>query len=277
MIPFVRGQGFTWDVPLIKAGSQNFAGASDYTPVAADVQICKDGGARANLTALITAVVYGNGQAWRITVSNAEADCARMAISIIDAPAKAVEDVMLLFVARQITVETQVYPGQIGATLNFRSPFFRVYDALTGAPVTGLVDTDFTCSQSLNRRAGTAVPLVALALITSPYSSGGVKERDPLKHPGEYRFDPPTLGNEVGEQVFEFQSPKGIVTPIRFDLVPEDYYAANGSALEATLLLVKNKTDQLQFTDAGLVDAGVLKIHHVDVNGAGVLGNEWGA
>ena len=84
------GVGFTFIIPIVKAGVSDFAVAADWTPAAGDVSISKDGGAAANLTTLpefITSV------GWKFTVSATEAEAGQININIVDQDAtKAIED-----------------------------------------------------------------------------------------------------------------------------------------------------------------------------------------
>ncbi len=79
-------------VPVIKAGSQDFATGSDWTPVAADTQISKDGGSQGNLA---TAPSYVNG-AWQFEFTVAELTAKVICISVVDSATKAVEDQFII-------------------------------------------------------------------------------------------------------------------------------------------------------------------------------------
>lgn len=79
-------------VPIIKAGSNNFALGADWTPQAGDVKVSKDGGAVANIGTLPTAIASGNGAFWDFTISATELQAQSVKVIISDAAAKAVED-----------------------------------------------------------------------------------------------------------------------------------------------------------------------------------------
>ncbi len=79
-------------IPIIKAGSQDFAASGDWTPVAADTKISKDGGSQANLA---TAPSYVNG-AWQFEFTAAELTAKSIVVMVVDAATKAVEDQAIL-------------------------------------------------------------------------------------------------------------------------------------------------------------------------------------
>ena len=75
-------------IPVIKVGVADFAASGDWTPVATDTKISKDGGAQANLA---TAPAYSNG-AWTLELTATELTCKQLEIMIVDAATKEVED-----------------------------------------------------------------------------------------------------------------------------------------------------------------------------------------
>lgn len=78
--------------PMIKAGSLNFAVTGDWTPATGDTKISIDGGNVANTTNN-PAAVGGTGSAlWSLTLTAAECSGKAIAIQIVDAATKAVED-----------------------------------------------------------------------------------------------------------------------------------------------------------------------------------------
>jgi hypothetical protein len=79
-------------IPIIKAGTTDFAVGADWTPVAGDITISKDGGAAANVTNLPTAIVMGNGAIWDFSLTATEMQAAQMVIAVVDAVAKEVQD-----------------------------------------------------------------------------------------------------------------------------------------------------------------------------------------
>lgn len=83
----------------LDAGTTNFAVGADWTPVAGDVKIDKDEAGPGNVGTLPSAVASGNGAYWKLPLSVAELTAALIVITVIDAAAKAIEDVV-------ITIET---------------------------------------------------------------------------------------------------------------------------------------------------------------------------
>ncbi|KKN15246.1 hypothetical protein LCGC14_0987910 [marine sediment metagenome] len=79
--------------PMIKAGEQNFAQGGDWTPAAADTQVSIDGGAFANSNNL--PAHEGSGM-WSLVLDAAEVNGKVIAVAIIDAATKAVEDQSIL-------------------------------------------------------------------------------------------------------------------------------------------------------------------------------------
>lgn len=82
--------------PLIKAGSNNFAGTGDYTEASGDVKIIKDrtaGGA--NPTNSLGANLVGNSTEWALQLTAAEMQAKEIVIKIADATTKAIEDTQI--------------------------------------------------------------------------------------------------------------------------------------------------------------------------------------
>jgi hypothetical protein len=86
------GAGADLYIPIVKAGSIDFAASGDWTPAGGDVKVSKDGGAQANIGTLPT---YTNG-AWKFVFTNAELACAFLTVMVVDAATKAVEDQAIL-------------------------------------------------------------------------------------------------------------------------------------------------------------------------------------
>lgn len=85
------GVALTLRVPVIKAGSQNFALGADWTPAAGDVKVIKDG-TSANIGTLPAAVAHGNAALWTVSLTAAEMQAQEVIVLISDAATKAVED-----------------------------------------------------------------------------------------------------------------------------------------------------------------------------------------
>jgi hypothetical protein len=83
-------------VPIIKRGVVDFAVSADWTPVAGDVKISKDGGAAANVTNLPTAITMGNTAMWDFSLTATEFQAAQIKVTVADAATKAVEDTMFV-------------------------------------------------------------------------------------------------------------------------------------------------------------------------------------
>ena len=90
------GTATTIYFPLIKAGSNNFAVSGDYTHASGDVKISIDGGAAATATNAPSAITMGNGAMWKLDLTSGELTGKTIAVTIIDATTKAVEDQMIL-------------------------------------------------------------------------------------------------------------------------------------------------------------------------------------
>lgn len=79
-------------IPLMKAGTTNHAVGADWTPVAGDVKVIKDGGAAANIGTLPTAIAAGNSAVWEFVFTGTELSAAEVNVIIADSVTKAVED-----------------------------------------------------------------------------------------------------------------------------------------------------------------------------------------
>lgn len=79
-------------VPMIKRGVVDFAIGADWTPVAGDVKVSKDGGAAANITTLPTAIAMGNTAYWDFPLSATEMQAGQIVVTVGDSATKAVED-----------------------------------------------------------------------------------------------------------------------------------------------------------------------------------------
>jgi hypothetical protein len=75
-------------IPMLKAGSSDYATDSDWTPAAGDVKVSKDAGAEANIATLPS---YTNG-AWEFVLSATEMTAAQTVVKIVDSATKAVKD-----------------------------------------------------------------------------------------------------------------------------------------------------------------------------------------
>lgn len=79
-------------IPMVKRAVVDYAVGADWTPVAGDVKVSKDGGAAANVTNLPVAIVMGNTAVWDFSLTAAELTAAQVIVTVADAATKAVED-----------------------------------------------------------------------------------------------------------------------------------------------------------------------------------------
>jgi len=119
-------------VPIIKAGSNDFAAGGDWTPQAGDVKVSKDGGAQANIGTLPT---YSNG-AWEFQLTGTELTASQVEIMVVDSATKAVEDQCIL-------VETYGHTSAMHITENM-SGAIESGAAVTGTLSTTQMTTDLT-------------------------------------------------------------------------------------------------------------------------------------
>lgn len=94
----LREYGVQTDIyfPLVKAGTQNFAVAAEYTHASGDTKIVKDGGAAANATNSPSAIAMGTAAIWKLTLTATEMQAALIVVTVSDAATKAVEDQAIL-------------------------------------------------------------------------------------------------------------------------------------------------------------------------------------
>lgn len=97
-MPFLREYGVATTVyfPLISYGVTSFTSGSAYTPAAGDVRITIDGGTPNAATNLPTGIVVSNAKIWKMDLTAGEVTGKTIAITIIDATTKVVEDQMLV-------------------------------------------------------------------------------------------------------------------------------------------------------------------------------------
>lgn len=79
-------------IPIVKAGSSDFAVGADWTPSVGDVKISKDGGNVANIGTLPTALGGTGAALWEFTVSATELQAAEAVVQVVDSATKAVQD-----------------------------------------------------------------------------------------------------------------------------------------------------------------------------------------
>lgn len=98
---YARGTGSDIYIPVVKAGSIDFAVTGDWTPDVADVQVSKDGGAAADIG---TAPTFITDIGWKFVFTDAELTAKVISINIVDAATKAIED-------QFIVIETRNHPA----------------------------------------------------------------------------------------------------------------------------------------------------------------------
>jgi len=94
----------TFYFTMVDAGTQDLAVTGDWTPAATDANIIIDGGATAQCT---NTIAFEDDVIWSLTLTAAEMQGTRIAVSIVDSATKAVEDNVLI-------INTQ-FSGQIQA------------------------------------------------------------------------------------------------------------------------------------------------------------------
>lgn len=129
----LTGGLFIW-IPLLKAGSDDFAGTADWTPAATDVKISKDGGAQANLAT--TPSWDANVEMWKFTLSATELQAKQVTVQVRDAAAKAVQDDG--FIVETFGNDSAMWPEDVGASTGAYTVTFSGTPTATG----GTVDVD---------------------------------------------------------------------------------------------------------------------------------------
>lgn len=83
------GTGADVIIPIIKRGVVDYSVSADWTPAGGDVKVSKDGGAAANITTLPTFLA---SIGWVFIFSDAELQCKKLRVVIVDSATKAIED-----------------------------------------------------------------------------------------------------------------------------------------------------------------------------------------
>jgi hypothetical protein len=99
------GVPFSFLIPMPRQGNTDFALAADWTPVAGDCRIVRDGAAPVALSNLPTAVTIGNTAGWLFSLTAAEMEANQIDVVVADAATKAVQD--------QWIEITTVHPGTL--------------------------------------------------------------------------------------------------------------------------------------------------------------------
>lgn len=91
-------------IPIVKAGSSDFAATGDWTPATGDVKISKDGGNFANVATLPVAIGGTGSVGWEFSFSATEMQAAEIMVQVIDSATKAVQD-------QAVNIQTYGAPG----------------------------------------------------------------------------------------------------------------------------------------------------------------------
>lgn len=119
-------------IPVIKAGSNDFAGSGDWTPAAGDVKVSKNGAGQANIGTLPS---YSNG-AWEFQLTAAEVQSKTTEVVIVDSATKAVED--QFFIVETFGHASAMYQHDLsdGVRLGLTALPNAAADAAGGLPTT---------------------------------------------------------------------------------------------------------------------------------------------
>ena len=153
------------------------------------------------------------------------------------------------------------YQGPLIAGSTSNSVTVLLRSATDGSEIVGKVAADMTAAYWRQGGSPTSISLSDLSLITSAYSSGGVKEASSSLMPGAYRLDLPDAAVAAGVEWVQ------VAIKVTGSLVFQERYpiASAGAGQVNTLLLtvqtavtaIKAKTDQLAFTVANKVDSTI--------------------
>lgn len=127
-----RNTATTIYFPMIKAGSQDFATGSDWTPASGDCQYSVDGGAFGNTDSL--PAHEGNGL-WSLALLGSEINGKVTSITIVDSATKAVEDQALLVAT--YGDDSALHPLNVLADYVYRRAFQSACDSSDGDAKTG--------------------------------------------------------------------------------------------------------------------------------------------
>ncbi len=157
MSSFLRryGTATTIRIPIVKRSAVDFALGADWTPVAGDVRISRDGGATANITTLPTAVAMGNTAYWSFPLSATEMQAGNIIVTVADAATKVVED--QAFVIDTYGNASALHPFDFGtATVTVGANNDKTGYALTAGERTTLADTLLDRDMSLGTDSGSS-------------------------------------------------------------------------------------------------------------------------
>lgn len=145
-------------VPMVKRAVVDFAVGADWTPVAGDVKVSKDGGAAANVTNLPSAIAMGNGAIWDFSLTSGELTAAQITVTVADSATKAVEDNAFSIETYgnasaqhgfDLSSATVLVAGLIKKNAAFSNFTFMMTDSTTHAPKTG-IGSGCTCTRRID-------------------------------------------------------------------------------------------------------------------------------
>lgn len=152
-------------IPMVKAGSNDFAVTADWTAAVADVQVSKDGGAAANIG---TAPTYANGS-WLFTLTAAELSAKTITVTIVDSATKAVEDQFFSVETFGHASAMYQYDPQDAVRLGLTALPNAAADAAGGLPISdaGGLDMDGLAKDATVSKPGTAQTISSNADMTA--------------------------------------------------------------------------------------------------------------
>jgi hypothetical protein len=138
------GQARDFYLPIPKAGSTDFALAADWTPVAGDVKVSKDGAADANITTLPAAPASTTGL-WKVALSATELTAKQISVRIMDpATAAVVHDALTIVTFGDVNAQ---FPYDFSLPNYALGAIF--YGSVTGAvTTTTLIDSKLTAGDT---------------------------------------------------------------------------------------------------------------------------------
>ena len=220
-------------IPMIKAGSNDFAVAVDWTPAAGDVKVSINSGALANITNLPT---YVNG-AWEFILTAAELSSKTTTVTIVDSATKAVEDQFFSVETFGNASAMYQFDPQDAVRLGLTALPNAAADAVGGLPISdaGGLDMD-----GLAKDATVSKPGIAQTISSNADMTAIKAKTDNLP------ASPAAVGSEM-------------LLTVAYDAAKTAATQASLDALDLVADAVKVKTDQLAFS-AGAVQADLQQV-----------------
>jgi len=237
------GEARVIEIPVIKRAVVDFAVGADWTPVAGDVKISKDGGAAANVTNLPTALVMGNGAAWIFSLTATEMQAARVLVTVVDAATKAVEDQSFIIETYGNAAAQHAFDLDTASVAQTGDAFTRL-----GAPAGASVSADVAGVQADTDNIQTRLPaaldtgrIIAKAEVVTD-KSGYALSAAGVQAIWDALTSALTTAGSIG---------KLLVDNVNFSLT------AIAAFIDTEVSAIKAKTDQLTFTIANKVDSSI--------------------